>query len=86
MLSRVPQQDAPVPEIIETCFFMETEHFLIDFAIIAQAQADNKNSKKRSINSQWNTNNAFTMSNSSFISRTRLCSQSNFSKIDSMVS
>jgi len=27
MLSRVPQQDAPVPEIIESFFLMEIEHF-----------------------------------------------------------
>ena len=42
MLYRVPQQDALVPEIIETCFLMETEHFPLAFAIIAQAQADDK--------------------------------------------
>jgi len=40
MLSRVPQQDALVPEIVETCFLMDTEHFPLAFAIIAQAQAD----------------------------------------------
>jgi len=68
MLSQVPQQDAPVPEIIETCFLMETEHFPLAFAIIEQAQADDKNYKILSINSQSNTNNTFTMSNSSFIS------------------
>jgi len=42
ILSRVPQQDAPVPEIIETCFLMETENFPLAFAIIAQAQAYDK--------------------------------------------
>jgi len=46
MLSRVPRQDAPVPTIIETCFLMETEHFPLAFAIIAQAQADDKKLQK----------------------------------------
>jgi len=36
---------------------MDTEHFTLAFAIIAQAQADDKNYKKLSINSQWNTSN-----------------------------
>jgi len=40
MLSRVLRQDARVPEIIDTRFIMETEHFALAFAIIAQAQAD----------------------------------------------
>jgi hypothetical protein len=46
MLSRVPQQDAPVPENIETCFLMEAEHFPLAYAIIAQAQAENKKIQK----------------------------------------
>jgi len=37
-----------------------------------------KNYKKLSINSQWNTNNTFTMRNGSFILRTKLLFQSNF--------
>jgi len=40
MLSRVPHQDLPLPEIIETCFLLETEHFPLTFSIIAQAQAE----------------------------------------------
>jgi len=75
-LSRVPRQDAHVPEIIETCFLMETEHSPFDFAIIAQLKRITKNYNKLSITFQWNTSCTFTMNNSSFISTTKLLFQS----------
>jgi len=39
-LSRVHHQDSTMPENIETCFLMETEHFPLAFTIIAQAQEE----------------------------------------------
>jgi len=48
LLSRVPQQDAPMPEIIETCLLMETENLPIAFDIIAQAQSDDKKTSRNS--------------------------------------
>jgi len=41
ILSRVPQRDTSEPEVIESCLFIETEHFPLACVIIAQAQAEN---------------------------------------------